>query len=98
MGEPRPMTPEDAAETVWKGGGPMRVILREIPLVLGGVVVFGAVFALSATTTMGATRSAKLRWQLRQEEIQKAIATSPPQETSASVAGAAQISPAPSVP
>jgi hypothetical protein len=109
ISDPQPMTSEELArftrneeardktEAEWNGARGVGGIMRTIPIVIGGVVTFGFMASLFVTTTSGATRSAKVRWQLRQDEIQKAIAASSPIETNAPAATAVVVSPNPSM-
>ncbi len=78
IGEPEPIEPH-------KGRKILRRFLAGVVVAIGGVLTFATL--QSPTAVRGATRSARLRWQQRDKEIQDAIAADASAQTNAVAAG-----------
>ena len=74
IGEARPIEPQ-------KGRALLKRFAAVVGVALGGAMAF--VVLVAPTAVRGATRSAKLRWQQREKEIQEAVAAVPSAKTDA---------------
>ena len=79
IGNPEPVSSSEKASLLGRVGAVVAVIV-------GGTVVFACL--VTPTRTSGATRSAKLKWQERQQEIERVAAS---QATNSAVSSGAAL-------